>query len=285
MPNKELRFLVTGATGVLGKRLVRLLKEKLGLEAVLSFEGDITSPQGTNLFLSGLDEISHVIHCASIVSTKSVEENPLRAYQVNSFGTGILMEEIGKHFPNAHTLLVSSSHVYRPSDSPIAEDGATEPINVYGRTKLMAEFIGSDIAAMYAGRVCVARVFSFYAEDQGESFLYASLKRRLESFDYSKEFELKGANNVRDFLSADEVAECLMWLSTSEIEGVINVGSGRGTTISDFARKIASEDLLISKHNFTGTSNKLVADLTRLKASGFFEQRENRDWGFSNHGT
>jgi dTDP-4-dehydrorhamnose reductase len=77
-----------------------------------------------------------IIHCAGICDVEKCEGSPEFAFSVNVGGMRILLE----HAP-AETRIVycSSDHVFSGDTGPYHEDSPTDPITVYGRTRVAAE--------------------------------------------------------------------------------------------------------------------------------------------------
>lgn len=245
---------VTGATGVLGKILTKKLKEK-NLECIC-FEGDICSQKDIRGWIRE-NKFDSIIHLAAIVPTVEVKENPKKAYQVNVIGTQNLVDEINSSGQNPWLFYASTSHVYKSKNSPISEDDTREPVSEYGKTKYQAEIIAKE----KYNNLCIGRIFSFYHDTQKKPFLHPNIKDRLMNEDLNKPFELYGAQSVRDFLNAEDVADIIIKLMDKNIIGTYNVASGKGTKIRDFAQGLADKELKIKE---MGGNDYLVADINKL---------------------
>jgi len=109
------------------------------------YEGDIRDHSLLDsIFNSHI--IQGVIHFAGLKSVSESQADPLKYYNYNISGSIVLFQEMLK--ANVHRLVFSSSAtVYGAPDTPqYTEDLPTNPINVYGQTKLMIEKIIHDIA-------------------------------------------------------------------------------------------------------------------------------------------
>jgi nucleoside-diphosphate-sugar epimerase len=71
-------------------------------------------------------------------------------------------------------------------------------------------------------------------------------------------------DDVRDLSLADDLVAAIADLTEHQAAGIINIGSGRGTRISDFVQSLAPQPLKITPAS-TGTPTCLVADTTKLR--------------------
>ncbi len=253
---------VTGASGVLGK----ILCEKLKYQNIQysAFNKDIRDYSDLNEWVC-INNISYLIHLASKVAVKDVEENIDTAYDVNVAGT-INIIKVLKNSPKPFDLFfASSSHVYKSSSNFIKETDTLEPINSYGLTKYISELLLLDFKRKNPDiNICIGRIFSFYHFSQKPPFLYPNLMERFKNEDLKKPFKLYGANSTRDFLNAEEVCDYILQLVKVRYDGVVNIASGKATRILDFVKNIAPCELdfeLMDNENIM----HLNADVSLLK--------------------
>lgn len=253
---------ITGATGVLGK----ILCEKLKSQNILfsTFNSDIRDYIALDEWIVN-SSITYIIHLASKVAVKEVEENIDTAYDVNVSGTINVIKAIKKSSKPIGLFYASSSHVYKSSSTLINETDVLEPINSYGLTKYLSELLLLDFKNKKPQtNICIGRIFSFYHFSQKPPFLYANLMERFKKEDLNKPFKLYGANSTRDFLNAEEVCDIILQLVRIKYDGVINIASGKSLKIIDFVKSIAPRELnfeLIENENIT----HLNADVSLLK--------------------
>jgi nucleoside-diphosphate-sugar epimerase len=256
-----MRIGITGGRGTLGKILqAQLASERLAYDA---FGGDICRPEELRAWLQtgGFDA---VIHFAALVPTQSVQANPARAFQVNVGGTANLVAEMGALAKKPWLFYASSSHVYRPQPTPIDEAAPVAPINPYGLSKRLGEQVVEASASAAGVPYCIGRIFSFYHPSQTGSFLYPSLMRRFAVEDLTQPFKLFGAEDVRDLSLADDLVAHVRALALRQATGLVNIGSGKGTKISDFVQSVAPRKLAIVNAS-EGPATSLVADTARLR--------------------
>jgi dTDP-4-dehydrorhamnose reductase len=77
-----------------------------------------------------------IIHCAGVCDVEKCEDSPDFAYSVNVDGTQLLID----HAPAAARIVYcSSDHVFSGDTGPYDEASPTDPLSVYGKTRVAAE--------------------------------------------------------------------------------------------------------------------------------------------------
>ena len=257
------RILLTGGSGIIGGHIKKLLGGGSRGVEIVCFDADLTDMSAINDALATAGPLDGVVHLAAMVATDEVRADPTRAYAVNVGGTLNLLGALAKMGQAEHVFLCSSAHVYAPQSGAIKESALTEPVSLYGRTKLMAEIVATDICNTYDIPLCIGRVFSIHDAKQVGSYLLPNIRKRLANEDLSRPFELYGADSIRDFLTARNAAEIIANLVIKHYTGVVNIGSGKPTRIRDFVQKLTRNPLDIRA---VGGQNSLLADTTRLDA-------------------
>ena len=258
--NTSNRVLITGSSGMLGKRLVNAIKEAHPNKEVLESKTDLTKPDEVERFLNSLPEFDIIFHLAALVPVEAVNQNPSKAFLVNVGGTLNLLSSLKNRTPKI--IFASSSHVYGSKNGPLSECDLLNPISLYGRTKLIAEDLVQSMSNALGLDFLIARIFSMHDENQTGSFLRPNLERRFKDAESETPFTLEGGNSKRDFTSAKEVASLLVKLAWSDAQGVVNVASGTPQTVAEFAQSLSPKTLNIIP---TGGTNNLYADTTRLE--------------------
>jgi UDP-glucose 4-epimerase/GDP-4-dehydro-6-deoxy-D-mannose reductase len=256
-----MRIGITGGRGTLG----RILQAQLATAGVAHdcFSGDVCRPEELHAWLQA-GEFDAIVHFAALVPTQSVQANPARAFQVNVGGTANLVAELGALARKPWLFYASSSHVYRPQATPIDESAPVAPINPYGLSKRLGEQVVEASAAAAGVPFCIGRIFSFYHPSQTGTFLYPALQRRFATEDLGQPFRLFGAEDVRDLSLADDLVAKIVALMAKQATGLVNIGSGRGTQISEFVQSLAPRRLQIVNAS-EGPATSLVADTARLR--------------------
>ncbi|HMG52311.1 MAG TPA: sugar nucleotide-binding protein [Kofleriaceae bacterium] len=77
-----------------------------------------------------------IVHCAGVCDVEKCEQSPEFAYSVNVDGMQLLLD----HAPReARIVYCSSDHVFSGDTGPYDEGSPTDPLSVYGRTRVAAE--------------------------------------------------------------------------------------------------------------------------------------------------
>ncbi len=124
-------YLVTGADGQLGLELRTLLKDSAIY--VNRKELDISSEVDVRRFLE-LNSFDCIINCAAYTTVDKAEDEPLSAYAVNHLGAKWLAK-YGRCI-----IHISTNYVFDGLHSkPYLENDQTNPVSVYGQSKLAGE--------------------------------------------------------------------------------------------------------------------------------------------------
>jgi UDP-glucose 4-epimerase len=173
------KILVVGGAGYIGSHMVKLLTGRdysvvtldnlsSGFrDAVLGGEfvqGDINdSNLLDNLFSQ--HQFDGVMHFASYIQVGESVQNPAKYYQNNVSNTLNLLDAMVKHGVKAFIFSSTAAIFGEPNYSPIDEKHSTDPINPYGRTKLMVEQALVDFENAYGLKSVCLRYFNAAGAD------------------------------------------------------------------------------------------------------------------------
>jgi dTDP-4-dehydrorhamnose reductase len=131
--------LVTGASGQLGKCIQKIAKDEQEINWLFmdSSKLDISSETALeNIFNS--KHIDYCINCAAYTNVEKAESEKERAFKINAEAVRSLAEHCKKH--KSVLIHISTDYVFDgKGDKPYKEEDETNPINVYGASKLKGE--------------------------------------------------------------------------------------------------------------------------------------------------
>jgi dTDP-4-dehydrorhamnose reductase len=132
------RLVVTGATGMLGQRVVDVARAHgWGVVEAPRAAFDLTDLESTTVWLEKTSP-TVVINCAAYTDVDAAEEHEDEALRVNGDGAGNLAKATAAL--GARLVHVSTDYVFRgDSTEPYREDDPVGPQGAYGRTKLEGE--------------------------------------------------------------------------------------------------------------------------------------------------
>jgi UDP-glucose 4-epimerase len=174
----QLSFVITGASGYVGKHLVNHLKNFGSRVTVLQHRqayppaicpADLKVVEGDVLGKKALEELIHdadvVVHLAAYVHKPSATKQQIeQSYQVNFQGTKNIIDACLKIQHPPFFIFLSTVSVYGETAGEAVEDQACHPNTVYGKAKLAAEnYLLSQIAESRL-HGCVLRSSSILGE-------------------------------------------------------------------------------------------------------------------------
>jgi len=135
-----MKYLITGANGMLGHDLVAALDGR-EVTALGRAELDVTDLDAVRVALAGHDV---VINAAAYTKVDDAEEDETTALLINGTGAGNLARVAAE---NGATLVqVSTDYVFDgTATTPYAEDEVRKPVSAYGRTKAEGERLALDL--------------------------------------------------------------------------------------------------------------------------------------------
>ncbi len=131
------RWLVTGASGMLGQDVAGLLRSRGDeVTAAARADLDVTDPAAVQALVTGHDV---VVNCAAYTAVDAAEEHERDAFAANAVGPAVVAR--AARAAGARLVHVSTDYVFDGvATSPYAEDAVIAPRSAYGRTKAAGEW-------------------------------------------------------------------------------------------------------------------------------------------------
>jgi UDP-glucose 4-epimerase len=293
--------LVTGGAGYIGshtvlqlvargERVVVLDDLSTGFRQAVRDVPLVVGNVGDRKLVDGLlaeHGVDTIIHFAAHTIVPESVTNPLKYYGNNTCATRSLLEAASnagvKHF-----VFSSTAAVYGiPAAGMASEDSVTAPINAYGTSKLMSEWMLRDVSAATALRHVVLRYFNVAGSDPdgriGQSTRAATLlvkvaceaavgKRPFLSV-FGTDYPTPDGTGVRDYIHVDDLARAhlnsLDYLRAGGKSLVANVGYGHGYSVREVlssVEKIAGLKLNVREEpRRAGDPPSLVAKCDKVR--------------------
>jgi UDP-glucose 4-epimerase len=303
--NSNCPVLVTGGAGYIGSHAVLALIDAGWKVAVIDnlttgfrfavpdgvplYEGDIEDAELlARIFAEqGTQAIMHF--AGSIIVPESVG-NPLKYYYNNTAKSRALLEAAVKGGVQ-HFIFSSTAATYGiPEVSPVSEDSPKLPINPYGMSKLMTEFMLADTARAHPLNYCALRYFNVAGADpqarSGQSTagathlikvaVEAALGKRGHVEVFGTDYDTPDGTGVRDYIHVSDLAaahvlalEALIAQPTRSL--TMNCGYGRGFSVLevlDGVDRVTNQkiDRRMSPRR-DGDPDALISDNRRIRAT------------------
>jgi len=139
-----MRILVTGKNGQLGRSIQKLVNDSKNNQNHNDFifvgreELGLSSESTIDSYFNGNNEFDIIVNCAAYTAVDKAEKEPKLANQINHIAVKLLAEIANQQ--KAKLIHISTDYVFDgKSDKPYIEADKTNPMNIYGKTKLDGE--------------------------------------------------------------------------------------------------------------------------------------------------
>lgn len=291
-----MRILVVGGAGYIGSHMVKMLLD--AGQSVVTLDnlanGHRDAVLGGEFVLGDLDDTalldglfrSHnfdaVMHFASFIQVGESVKDPAKYYRNNVVCTLNLLDAMVTHGVRKFIFSSTAAIFGEPCYTPIDEAHPREPINPYGRSKLMVEQVLADYDLAYGLKSVCLRYFNAAGADPdgrlGERHdpethliplvLQAAAGQRESISVYGDNYATPDGSCIRDYIHVADLCEAhflaLEYLFNRNRSAAYNLGNGRGFSVHeviDSARRVTGKTIhVVRESRRDGDPAVLVAD-------------------------
>jgi UDP-glucose 4-epimerase len=263
-------ILVTGGAGYIGSHVVRQLIERgervvvldnlsTGYRSAVLGAPLVTGDTGDRELVARVlreHSVDTVLHFAAHTIVPESVSNPLKYYGNNTCATRSLLEQCDRARVQ-HFVFSSTAAVYGiPAEGLAREDSPTVPINPYGTSKLMSEWMLRDLAAASGMRYVALRYFNVAGSDPGGRIGHTAPNATLlvkvacqqavgvrpQVSVFGTDYPTPDGTGVRDYIHVEDLASAhlraLDYLARGGASTTLNCGYGHGYSVREVLRMV-----------------------------------------------
>lgn len=294
-------LLVVGGAGYIGSHMVKWLARhdcnvitlddlSMGFADAVRYgelvEGSIANPDALDrVFVA--HEFDAVMHFASFIQVGESVLDPAKYYRNNVSNTQNLLDAMVRHGVKRFIFSSSAAVFGEPSYIPIDERHALNPINPYGRSKLMVEQMLEDYDRAYGLKSYAFRYFNAAGADpegelgerhEPETHLIPLVLRAASGRGdvvtvFGSDYETPDGTCIRDYIHIQDICAA-HWLGLQQLmQGAssarYNLGNGNGFSVREViaaAERLSQRPIPVNYGpRRPGDPARLVADATLAK--------------------
>jgi dTDP-4-dehydrorhamnose reductase len=281
------RILITGSNGLLGQKLVDLLRKQSSVELIATARGNNRLPETEGYTYASLDitiqeevlaifdqfKPEVVIHTAAMTNVDTCETDREGCDVLNVNSVAYLIEACEKH--GTYLCHLSTDFIFDGADGPYTEEGIANPISYYGESKLKAEqlLLASNI------RWSIARTVLVYGivPDMSRSNIVLWVKKSLED---GKTIQVV-TDQFRTPTLAEDLAMGCWLLAKDEVEDIFNISGSDFLTPYEMAVMTADYYGLDKSLLQKADSSTFTQTAKRPARTGFILDKAKKVLGYS----
>ena len=255
-----MKALIVGGAGFVGSYLIEHLVNDLKWSvAVTKMQNEEIIHENIEVYdlnILNKDEIivllnsvkpDYIFHLAAQSSVAVSWKNPSLTIDVNVKGAVNMLDAVRESGCKSRILLIGSGEEYghiNAGETPINENNATRPGNIYAATKVAQNLIGKIYSDAYNMDIIMVRAFNHIGPNQLPTFVVADFCKQVAQIENGLKQPVIKVGNLsakRDFTDVRDVVKAYSQIIQKGKSGeTYNVGSGKAIAIEEVLKMILS---------------------------------------------
>jgi len=282
------KILVTGGAGFIGSATIAEFqkhghdiyviddlsfgnREFLTLPDTHFYKLDILNRNSLNEAIEKIDP-NWIIHLAAIHFIPYCNQHPFKSSSINIEGT-INVIKAARSLKNLEKMFfASTAAVYPICEDAIPETQQTNPLDIYGLSKLAGEHLMNEFHLQTSIPTIICRFFNAFGPNETNLHLIPEIQRQVNSG--QRTIELGNLDPKRDFIHTYDMARAISMLLDKFDSGidVFNLGRGQEYSVIDVVKEFENqlgEEITIKVDQSRVRKVErmhLLADISKLKS-------------------
>ena len=285
-----MKILLTGSNGLLGQKLVAMLRQQAGVEIIATSRGankladlypdlpytalDVTDAAQVQQVLAR-ERPTHLIHTAAMTNVDECELHHAPCWLQNVTAVENLVLTCADL--NIHLTHLSTDFIFSGEEGPLSEEAVPAPVNFYGESKLAAE----RLVQASPGRWAIARTVLVYgvAHEYGRTNIVLWVRDSLRAGKTIKVVD----DQWRTPTLAEDLAQGCWLLAKHTAQGIYNISSDELLTPYAMALRVADHFALDKSLIEKADGSTFKQPARRPARTGFLIGKAQRELGYRPH--